>query len=219
MRILLLGNKKMSALNQNIISKAYLEKFLPPAFTSYVHDLLSQSNVIFNIVKPRITKLGDFRRPKNSNDTPKITINSNLNPYAFLITSLHEIAHLRVYENYRKVSKPHGVEWKFEFQKLLQPLILSNAIPENLRQSLKNTITRTKAASCSDIILSRELKKYDSPNQKVFLEEIAFGRLFTLNKKTFKKGKLRRTRYLCHEMQSRRDYLVHALAEVNPILV
>lgn len=218
MRILLLGNKKMSALNQNIISKAYLEKFLPPAFTSYVHDLLSQSNVIFNIVKPRTTKLGDFRRPKNPNDTPKITINSNLNPYAFLITSLHEIAHLRVYENYRKISKPHGVEWKFEFQKLLQPLILSNAIPDNLRQSLKNTITRTKAASCSDIILSRELKKYDSPNQKVFLEEIAFGRLFTLNKKTFKKGKLRRTRYLCHEMQSRRDYLVHALAEVNPIL-
>ena len=205
----------MSALNQNIITKAYLEKFLPPAFTAYVHDLLSQSNVVFNIVKPRTTKLGDFRRPKTPNHTAKITINNNLNPYAFLITSLHEIAHLRVFENYSIVSKPHGLEWKFEFQKLLQPLILSNAIPENLRQSLKNTITRTKAASCSDIILSRELKKYDSPNQKVFLEEIAFGRLFTLNKKTFKKGKLRRTRYLCSELRTGKAYLIHALAEVN----
>ena len=79
----------MSALNHNIISKAYLGKFLPPAFTTYVHDLLSQSNVVFNIVKPRTTKLGDFRRPKTPNHTAKITINNNLNPYAFLITSLH----------------------------------------------------------------------------------------------------------------------------------
>lgn len=77
--------------------KENLSEYIPKAFVAYVHNLLCSTNVRFRIVAPRKTKLGDFRRPINVQGIPQITINNNLNPYAFLITTLHEIAHLHTY--------------------------------------------------------------------------------------------------------------------------
>ena len=195
--------------------KENLSEYIPQAFVTYVHDLLYLTKVLFKIVPPRKTKLGDFRRPADSNGLPQITINNNLNPYAFLITTLHEIAHLHTYLRYGPRVKPHGKEWKFEFQQILRPLISHQKFPETLKVCLKNTIINTKAASCSDIALSRALREFDRDRKGCHLEKIELGKHFTLNKKLFKKGKLRRTRYLCTEVRSGKVYLIHALAEVN----
>ncbi len=197
--------------------KENLGEYIPQAFVAYVHSLLCSTNVRFRIVAPRKTKLGDFRRPINVQGIPQITINSNLNPYAFLITTLHEIAHLHTYLKYDPIVKPHGEEWKYEFQQVLSPLISDQSLPDILKTCLKNTIKNTKAASYSDIALSRALRQFDPFKRQVSLEEIETGAHFRLNKKSFKKGKLRRTRYLCSELSSGRSYLIHALAEVNSI--
>ena len=195
--------------------KENLSEYIPQAFVPYVHDLLCSTKVLFRIVPPRKTKLGDFRKPLNGKSIPQITVNNNLNPYAFLITTLHEIAHLHTYLRYGHSVKPHGKEWKYEFQQVLLPLISAQKFPETLKLCLKNTITNTKASSFSDIPLNRALREFDRDKKGCHLEKIEFGKHFTLNKKLFKKGKLRRTRYLCTEVSSGKAYLIHALAEVN----
>ena len=195
--------------------KENLSEYMPQAFVPYVHDLLCSTKVLFRIVPPRKTKLGDFRKPLNGKSIPQITVNNNLNPYAFLITTLHEIAHLHTYLRYGHSVKPHGKEWKYEFQQVLLPLISAQKFPETLKLCLKNTITNTKASSFSDIPLNRALREFDRDKKGCHLEKIELGKHFTLNKKLFKKGKLRRTRYLCTEVSSGKAYLIHALAEVN----
>ena len=197
--------------------KEKLRAYIPEAFVTYVYDLLIVTNVTFRIVKPRKTKLGDFRMSTKQLGVPQITINNNLNPYAFLITTLHEIAHLHTYLRYNVGVKAHGKEWKFEFQQLLLPLLSAQEIPEELKTCLKNTLKNTKAASYSDIALSRVLRKFDLKKNGVPLEQIELGAHFVVNKKSFKKGKLRRTRYLCTELRTGKAYLIHALAEVNTI--
>ena len=165
--------------------KENLGEYIPKAFVAYVHSLLCSTNVRFRIVAPRKTKLGDFRRPINVQGIPQITINSNLNPYAFLITTLHEIAHLHTYLRYEPVVKPHGEEWKFEFQQVLRPLISDQSFPDILKICLKNTIKNTKAASYSDIALSRALRQFDPFIRQVTLVEIESGAHFRINKKSF----------------------------------
>jgi hypothetical protein len=205
------ADKSSEQLKQN------LREYIPEGFVTYVSNLLGATNVQFRIVAPRKTKLGDFRIPSNYMSYPQITINNDLNPYAFLITTLHEIAHLHTYLKYNQSVKPHGKEWKFEFQQILRPLLLDAEFPDTLKNCLKNTIRNTKAASCSDIALSRALRQFDRQKKGIALEEIQDGAHFILNKKSFKKGKLRRTRYLCSELNSGKAYLIHALAEVNSI--
>ena len=194
-----------------------LAKYLPNAFVPYICRLLLSANVKFKIVAPRRSKLGDFRASIKHNEKCQISINGNLNPYAFLITTLHEIAHLKTFNHYGNHVNPHGKEWKTEFANLLQPILNNEQTPVDLKKVLQKSIKNLKASSYSDIELSRVLKKYDTAKETYLLEDLNEDCVFKLNKKIYSKGKLRRTRYLCKEISSGRSYLVHALAEVNII--
>jgi SprT protein len=192
-----------------------IKRFVPDGFEGMVADLLFSEPVLFKVVNPRSTKLGDFRAGRNG-EKHQITVNGNLNPYSFLITTLHEFAHLKTFVKYGHRVKPHGEEWKQEYRALLVPAIDTKLLPSDIVRALVNSLVSTKASSCSDIGLSRVLKKYDLHKTDVLhLEEVPTNSLFLLQGKCFKKGELRRKRYLCEDVQSKRMYLVHALAEVK----
>jgi hypothetical protein len=75
-----------------------------------------------------------------------------------------------------------------------------------------------KASSCTDHQLSRVLLKYDKkPQGMAILEELPINSVFSLNGRDFVKGPLRRKRYVCQEVRSKRSYLVSSLAQVSPI--
>lgn len=202
-------------MGDTLIFKQVLSKYLPNDFVPYISELIMQSDVKFKIVAPRRTKLGDFKAKGDKSNKSQITINGDLNPYAFLITTLHELAHLNTFNKYKYKVRPHGREWKKEFSILLNPILMHDALPKELKIALEKSIQNLKASSCSDIHLSRALKKYDPSKRTVTLEELDENTCFVINKKTYLKGKLRRTRYLCKEMSSGKSYLIHALAEVN----
>lgn len=192
-------------------------KFVPEEFVELIVELLIAHPIKFKIVPPRKTKLGDFRYGSKL-EKPEITINGNLNPYAFLITTLHEFAHLHTFLEYGNTVSPHGKEWKNSYQKLLLPIIESRKLPQDIEKVLMNSLINVKASSCSDINLSRVLKNYDEAKEGVKLvEELPKNAIFVLNGREYIKGDLRRKRYLCTEMISKRQYLVNALAEVIPI--
>lgn len=191
-----------------------MKRYVPEEFVEYIVSLLIHHPVVFKIVKPRKTKLGDFRNGING-QRHQITINGNLNRYSFLITTIHEFAHLTTHEKYGRKAAPHGKEWKHEYKELLMPVIKSGFLPADIEHVLLNSLVNVKASSCTDQKLHRVLINYDhSLDDGVLLESLEKNSTFALNGKTFVKGKLRRTRYLCTEVESQKQYLVNALARV-----
>ena len=207
----------MSSSTKQAVYQKVLVKYLPEIFVPYISELLVLHKVKFKIVAPRATKLGDFR-VGSAMQMPQITINGNLNPYAFLITTIHEFAHFKTYEKFGNRVPPHGVEWKFEFKRLLEPVIGAGHLPEEISAALERSLHNLKASSCSDIHLSRQLAKFDVHDEAVtLLENLPKGQHFLLQSKVFCKGELRRKRFLCTEIKTNKNYLVSAIAKVTTI--
>lgn len=203
-------------MNRKQSIEAILGKYLPEAFVPYIAELMKVHPVHFRITRPRSTKFGDFRAKPTG--LHQITINGNLNPFAFLITCIHEFAHLSIYKLHGHKVSPHGTEWKNEFARMLVPVINSNQLPETLTKALIKSLGNMKASSCSDKQLYRTLLSFDThPEGVIPLEHIQRDALFQLQGRMFRKGKLQRTRYLCQETNTQRMYHVSALALVKQI--
>lgn len=183
----------------------------------YVVDLIHKFPLIFKIVKPRKTKLGDFRAG-SKHTMSRITVNGNLNPYSFMITTIHEIAHFFTFlENKGRRVKPHGQEWQNCFKKLLNDIPNFEALPHDVRLALINYMRKPKASSCTDTALMRVLNRYDKDDDKVYLEQLKVGSHFQLEQHTYKIIGKARTRYLCNRLPENNQYKVHALARVWPL--
>lgn len=197
--------------------RATFSKFVPEAFADIPAELLLNSKVHFKIVKGRKTKQGDFR-PKNPQGKAQITVNGDLNPYAFLITTLHEFAHLHTFEQFGLRVLPHGPEWKMNFHKLMARIIDHPELPESIRKALSKSYGSIKASSCTDISLSRVLATFDKDVHGLeLLENLPKSCKFALSNKIFTKGNKRRTRFECTDLSSNRMYLVHLMAKVKRI--
>lgn len=195
---------------------AQLRAYLPSGFETMVADLLLSYPVRFAITNPRATKLGDYRPPFGTEKLHRISVNGNLNPYSFLVTTLHEFAHLTTFLKFGNRVKPHGEEWKMEYRNMLWPAIQTGLLPKELEASLMKSLTNTKASSCTDTQLSRVLRQFDERGEaELVLEDLPKNAIFVLQGRSFRKGELRRTRYVCEEIASKRQFLIHTLATVE----
>ncbi len=180
-----------------------------------VCELLNQNPCHLRITPPRKTKLGDFR-PSLEGGLHHITVNGDLNCYAFLITLVHEIAHLQVWDRYKRKVKPHGTEWKATFSEQLQPFVSAQIFPENVTQALSRYIANPKASSCSDVNLMRQLSYYDN-KEKMVDEKLEIGDPFVFRGKEFVRGQKRRTRYECSLRRGSKVFLFHAMTPVEAV--
>ncbi|MDN6279471.1 MAG: SprT-like domain-containing protein [Psychroflexus sp.] len=191
-----------------------LQKYIPSRAVTSVYELIKTYKVHLKIVKDRQTKHGDYRPLPDGGH--QITVNYSLNPYRFLITLIHEIAHLIAFETYSHRIKPHGTEWKYVFQKLMLPLINPKIFPEQLLPDLARHFRNPAASSDTDARLSIALKAYDPSNEKNYIFEIPVGSLFSAaNGRVFKKGKKLRKRYECLEVSTQKMYVFQPNAEVE----
>jgi len=196
-------------------SKEVFQKFVPKAAVDYCNDLYEKNGFELKVKKSRTTKLGDFRVDFRSKKLT-ITINNDLNPYSFLITYLHEIAHLVTFKEYRNKVLPHGKEWKVNFKKVSLPILNENVFPKEVLLTLKNYLMNPKASSCADPILYQVLRKYDlNRNDQILLQSVVIGGRFEFNQKKFIKMEKKRTRSLCQEILTGRKYLISELAQVK----
>lgn len=191
--------------------KETLKRHIPRSSVDFVIALLDQYPCKLKIVKNRKTKHGDFR--KLTTGAFQITINNDLNMFRFLLTIIHEIAHLVTYQKSGHV-KPHGLEWKRNFQHLMLPFVNPEIYPLELLPYLASYLKNPKASTDADINLSLMLKQYDGENENSFIFEIPVRSRFIHNKRIFVKGSKRRTRYECLELNTNKKYLFHQNAEV-----
>lgn len=193
-----------------------LEKYIPKASVNPVFQLIRTHKIHLKIVNQRVTRHGDYRKLANGQHV--ITVNANLNTYRFLITLIHEIAHLVAFVNHGNMIKPHGLEWKHTFQQLMLPYLRPEVFPLQLLPLLALHFKNPKASSDTDIKLSLALKQYDAPNNKNYIFEIPFGAHFKLyNGKIFKRGNKKVKRYECTELATGRLFLFNPNAEVEPL--
>lgn len=201
----------MTQLERN---SSILKKYIPEQAVYPIANWIIQFDFKLKIKRGRATKYGDYRQPVKSLNH-RITINHDLNKFAFLITLVHEIAHLVNWNKYKNAVKPHGPEWKQEFKLLMRHFMSETVFPADILHALTQYMQNPAASSCSDAHLMRTLKKYDNKPDVILLEQLSLNTVFkTSTDRYFIKGEKRRTRFLCRELRTKRDYLFSALAEV-----
>lgn len=190
------------------------QKYIPTNSIILVESLIKKHPFELKIKNNRKTKHGDFRTSLNGNF--KISINNDLNKYRFLITLIHEIAHLITFKKYGN-TKPHGLLWKKTFKLLMLPFLTDKIFPSDILSPFANYLINPKARTDADLILSLALRNYDVLTDKKLIFELKSGSLFEHNKRIFKKGTKRRVRYECTEMNTLKKYLFQQNAEVTAL--
>ena len=196
---------------------AGLRNFLPEGSFELVMPLIIHHKVHLTVARERQTKLGDYRNAYGGKNH-RISVNGNLNRFAFLITLLHELAHLLAYDAYGNRIQPHGREWKLQYGDVLKAFISKGIFPADIVAELNKSLHNPGASTCSEVGLQRILNRYD-PNKKhniVLVENLAEGQHFTLpNGRMFKRGKKLRKRITCYEIPGMRPYLFSPIFEVE----
>ncbi len=181
-------------------------------------ELIKHHGVHLKIVNHRVTRHGDYRRLPNGQH--QITVNASLNKYRFLLTLIHEIAHLVAFERFGRGIKPHGSQWKLTFRELMLPFLRPEIFPSKLLPVLARHFKNPKASSSTDAQLSIALQAYDPKgnDEKSYIFELPKGSTFRIyNGKLFQKGDKRIKRYECIELATGRLYLFQPNAEVELI--
>lgn len=193
-----------------------LQEYLPERAIVPCLELIKETGVHLKIVNQRVTRHGDYRRLPNG--AHQITVNATPNKYRFLITLIHEIAHLVAFEKYGRSIKPHGQEWKRTFQFLMLPFIRPEVFPSKLLPLLAKHFRNPKASSGTDADLSIALKQFDAATDKTHIFELPVGSIFRIhNGKLFRKGNKRVKRFECMEVATGKMYLFQPNAEVESI--
>jgi len=195
-----------------------LQQYLPPNTLEPVLSYLQFYHVHLTVARERKSILGDYRH-RTHGKNHRISVNGNLNQYAFLITLLHELAHLLTFEKFGNRVASHGKEWKFIFGQLLAQFIEHNVFPDDIKKALLQSLHDPAASSCADEVLLKTLKRYDArQSHLVFVEEIPEGSLFkTHDGKVFRKGEKLRKRFRCEEVKTKRIYLFSPVYEAEVV--
>jgi SprT protein len=193
-----------------------LADYLPDRTLQPVLDFLHIYKIHLTITKQRATILGDYRYAAGD-AYHRISVNGNLNKYSFLITLLHELAHLITFESYKNKVAPHGKEWKSNFSRLLIQFLELKIFPPDIEKALHVSIQNPAASSCADESLMRVLIKYNQcPSDHILMEDVTPGEIFQLKDgRLFKKGEKLRKRYKATELKTGLVYLFHSMYEVR----
>jgi hypothetical protein len=189
-----------------------LRAHIPSAAYAVVLNWLRRNPVVVRVSKPRLTKLGDYRTGTRT-QPHRITVNEDLNKYAFLVVLVHEFAHYTTFQKFRR-HQPHGKEWKAEYKRLMRPFLSREVFPADVLQALEHHLQDAPSSSCTDHGLMRVLRRYDR-DPHPFLEELIENTIFRFNQRIFVKGPRLRKRYKCRCLNDRRIYFIDPTAEVH----
>ncbi len=193
----------------------HLQTYLPPGTFDPVLQYLNHYKVHLTIARERKSILGDYRH-RTHHANHRISVNGNLNVYSFLITLLHELAHMLTFEQFGNRVQSHGREWKTIYAQLLDQFLKNKNFPADIENELLQSLKNPAATSCAEDDLLRVLRRYDKNKGLPMVEELPQQALFrTGDGRIFRKGKKLRKRYQCMEVSTGRLYLFSPVYEVE----
>jgi len=193
----------------------HLQNYLPAGTFEPVLHYLNQYKVHLTIARERKSILGDYRH-RTHHTNHRISVNGNLNVYSFLITLLHELAHLLTFEKFGNRVQSHGREWKMIYAQLLDQFLKNKKFPADIESELLQSLKNPAATSCAEDDLLRVLRRYDKNKGLPMVEDLPQQALFrTADGRIFRKGKKLRKRYQCMEVSTGRLYLFSPVYEVE----
>jgi SprT protein len=198
-----------------------LQQFLPENCFEPIVFYLNKYSIQLSITQQRKTIHGnykyDFETKKN-----RISVNGNLNIYAFLITLIHEIAHCVCLHEHGHRVPPHGAHWQQIYRIMLKDFVALNIFPQDILAQLQKTIQNPKASTCADPALEKILVLYNAQNsvqEIIYVEDVPEGAHFaTSDDKIFKRLQKRRTRYLCENYHTKQQYLFPSIYQIKKII-
>ncbi|MBY0478808.1 MAG: SprT-like domain-containing protein [Chitinophagaceae bacterium] len=195
-----------------------LDEYLPKGSLEPVLEYLHQYKIHLTITRERNSILGDYRHAIDQKNH-RISVNGNLNKYSFLVTLLHEIAHLLAFEQHGNRIAAHGKEWKNAYSNILAQFLVKKLFPADIEKALLKSLQNPSATSCGEEQLMRVLKNYDARKEGVVLvEQIQNGQLFKLKDgRIFKKAEKLRKRHKAMDVQTGALYLFSGVYEVEII--
>jgi hypothetical protein len=194
-----------------------LKPYIPGSSLEPVMSWIDGRKLHMRIARGRKTKLGDYRPPQKD-DIHRISVNGDLNPYEFLITLTHEIAHLAIWERYGRRARPHGLAWKTQYAAMLGTLIEKKIFPEEIESIIRMQVANPRANSKSDTELVRALHSHNTVQTGVFLEDLPQGALFCLQDgRKFRKLEKLRKWYRCINQQNKKAYRINPVTRVTLI--
>ena len=189
--------------------------FVPEDSVDIVVRWITEYKVTLTITNSRQSVFGDYRWPQH-NKGHRISVNGDLNAYAFLITFVHEMAHLTAWEKFRNTVASHGKEWKHEYKTLMDEFAGRKIFPADIRTAFKQHLVAPSHSHSIDETLMKVLRKYDKVKGN-YLSDLEEGSLFEYQRKIYRKGKKLRKRFKCVEVKTHREYLFNPIAEVKGI--
>jgi len=199
----------------------FLEQFLPANTFEQVAPFFKSHIIHLTVTHERKSVLGDYRCPTADIPQHRISINANLNPYSFLITLLHELAHMLTFVHFKHMAQPHGKEWKTQFRHILIPFMGKRLFPADVEKALHAYLHDPAASTCTDAHLYKALYKYDEhkPGFKL-LDELNINQHFeTEDGRLFQKIETLRTRSRCKDIKTGKVYFFQGIAEVKAVRV
>jgi hypothetical protein len=193
-----------------------LKPFLPENSLEPIVNWLNGKKVLIRITRGRRTKLGDYRPPQKD-PYHRISVNGDLNPYEFLMTLTHEIAHLAVWETYGRRAKPHGKAWKAQFSSMLNSLLNHGIFPLEMQPLVMKQVSKPMANSQGHTELVRVFRDDKERAKDIFLEDLPLGALFSLGSHKFQKQEKLRKWYRCIRLDNKRPYRISPVAIVIPL--
>ena len=196
----------------------HLQQFLPPGTYEPVLEYLQFYKIHLTVAKERKSILGDYRH-RTHHANHRISVNGNLNKFSFLVTLLHELAHLLTFEQFGNKVASHGREWKMVYGKLLEQFIKNKIFPADIETELLRSLKNPAATSCAEDGLIRVLRKYDdAKSHHRLVEEIPVNGLFRCDDgRIFRKVEKMRKRFKCTEVGTGKVYLFSPVYEVEGI--
>jgi hypothetical protein len=195
-----------------------LAHFMPPGTFEAIGPYFREHTIHLTITHHRHSLHGDYRAPSREHPYHRISVNATLNKYSFLITLLHEIAHLTTTVTHGLKPAPHGREWKEQFRKVLLPFLGKSIFPTDVERALYAYLRNPAASTCTDPHLYKALARYDTREEGlIHADEVAIGQKFELDKRTFIKLEQLRTRARCQDVKSGKIYFVQGIAIVRPV--
>lgn len=196
-----------------------LRPFLPEHSLAIVSNDLKSYNCIVTISRSRKTKLGDFR-PGMKKNPDRLSVNGDLNIYNFLITLLHEIAHMICWHKIGRNIKPHGKEWKKEFLILLDKYMTAKVFPDRIAYGIVECFflkRKNSAHHCT--VLRNILSEFDANGENcTTVDKLDYGDIFrTMDGKEFICLEKLRTRYKCQSSRNGKFYSIHGSCQIRRV--